>query len=345
MKATHAGAVAGAVVVCLCAVVAVQVQAAVAGGDGVEGTVRTLVEAAIKGDPRLGPALLRLVFHDCWVNGCDGSVLLDTTPFNGSSGTEKAAGRNIGLAGFEVIDTIKAKLGDTVSCADIVVLAGRDAAAVMSRGKINYTVVTGRRDGVVSSAAAAAATLPDSVFKIGQLKDNFAAKNFTAEELVVLSGAHAVGVSHLSSFQDRLSSSRSVSTPITAAYKAALGKDVEAQKAVQNTTDPTEPFNIRDMDAGFRNASGFDAAGVDTAAVGVLDNSFYLANTQNMVLLRSDWELLNATDTRRKVSVLGGNATRWEMEFAAAMAKLSNLPAEGTRFEVRKSCRSINNLN
>ncbi|XP_006653135.1 uncharacterized protein LOC102707486 [Oryza brachyantha] len=134
-----------------------------------------------------------------------------------------------------------------------------------------------------------------------------------------MAGAHAVGVSHLSSFQDRLSSSRSVSTPITAAYKAALGKDVEAQKAAQNTTNPTKAFNIRDMDAGFRNESGFDAAGVDTTVVGVLDNSFYLAKMQNMVLLRSDWELLNATDMRRKVTVLGGSATKWEMEFAAAV--------------------------
>jgi peroxidase len=276
------------------------------------------------------------------MQGCDGSVLLDTTPFNSSAGVEKAAANNIGLRGFDVIDAIKAKLGDAVSCADIVVLAGRDATTILSRGRITYAVETGRKDGVVSSAAAADATLPESTFDINQLTDNFAAKNFTAEELVALAGAHAVGVSHLSSFRDRLNAT--TRTPISPRYQAALAGDVEALKGRQNATDPIEKFNIRDMDAGFRNASGFDAAGVDMAAVGVLDNSFYHANLQNMVLLRSDWELRNGTDPSLSDSLFAfrENATVWEMEFAAAMAKLSVLPAEGTRFEMRKSCRATN---
>uniref|UniRef100_J3LVF3 Peroxidase n=1 Tax=Oryza brachyantha TaxID=4533 RepID=J3LVF3_ORYBR len=272
--------------------------------------------------------------------GCDGSVLLDTTPSNSSSGVEKAAANNIGLRGFELIDAIKAKLGDAVSCADIVVLAGRDAAAILSRGRITYALKTGRRDGVVSSAAAADATLPQSTFEVSQLKGNFAKKNFTTEELVVLSGAHAVGVSHLSSFKDRLNAA--TATPIDPSYAAALARDVEALKGQQNTTDPTERFNIRDMDAGFRNASGFDATGVNTTAVGVLDNSFYHATLQNMVLLKSDWVLRTDGEASGSLSDFRDDAAKWEAEFAAAMVKLSNLPAEGTRFEIRKSCRSTN---
>nr|AHW98574.1 peroxidase [Oryza punctata] len=342
MKLTHA--LAGAAVLSLCVLHAVQpAVVAAAAGDKVERTVREEVVKAIRADPGVGPALIRLVFHDCWVNGCDGSVLLDTTPFNSSSGVEKAAANNIGLRGFDVIDAIKAKLGDAVSCADIVVLAGRDAATILSRGRITYAVETGRKDGVVSSAAAADATLPESTFDINQLTDNFARKNFTVEELVALAGAHAVGVSHLSSFHDRINAT--TETPINRRYQTALAKDVEALKSKQGSTDPTETFNIRDMDAGFRNASGFDATGVDMAAVGVLDNSFYHANLQNMVLLRSDWELVNGTESIHSLLVFKDNATKWEMEFAAAMAKLSELPAEGTRFEIRKSCRATNDHN
>lgn len=49
--------------------------------------------------------------------------------------------------------------------------------------------------------------------------------------------------------------------------------------------------NIRDMGCTFQTASGYNATGVNTAANNTLDNSYYTANLQNMVLLKSDWEL------------------------------------------------------
>lgn len=66
--------------------------------------------------------------------GCDGSILLDdTTTFTG----EKNAGANVNsVRGYEVIDAIKARVEAackaTVSCADIVALAARDAVNLVS---------------------------------------------------------------------------------------------------------------------------------------------------------------------------------------------------------------------
>lgn len=69
-----------------------------------------------------------------WMQGCDGSVLLDDTPtFTG----EKSAHPNMGSArGFEVIDTIKAAVdaacgGAIVSCADILAVAARDSVVMV----------------------------------------------------------------------------------------------------------------------------------------------------------------------------------------------------------------------
>uniref|UniRef100_A0A804RJ48 Plant heme peroxidase family profile domain-containing protein n=1 Tax=Zea mays TaxID=4577 RepID=A0A804RJ48_MAIZE len=97
---------------------------------GVENVVKYHVAKAIKANRGAGAALVRLIFHDCFVRGCDASVLLDPTPANPE--TEKTAPINIGLAAFEVIDEIKAALEErcpgTVSCADIVVYAARDAS-------------------------------------------------------------------------------------------------------------------------------------------------------------------------------------------------------------------------
>ncbi|VAH14458.1 unnamed protein product [Triticum turgidum subsp. durum] len=89
---------------------------------GVYDVVQQQVFAAMREEPRMGASLLRLHFHDCFVNGCDGSILLD-----GADGEKFALPNQNSVRGYEVIDAIKADLENmcpgVVSCADIVALA------------------------------------------------------------------------------------------------------------------------------------------------------------------------------------------------------------------------------
>ncbi|KAF3794264.1 Peroxidase 18 [Nymphaea thermarum] len=99
----------------------------------VELLVRNTVRSAAAFDQTAPAKLLRLVFHDCMVEGCDGSVLLE------GNGTERADPANASLGGFQVVDSIKNLLEflcpGTVSCADILALAARESMAQVFSSK------------------------------------------------------------------------------------------------------------------------------------------------------------------------------------------------------------------
>uniref|UniRef100_M8CDS8 Peroxidase n=1 Tax=Aegilops tauschii TaxID=37682 RepID=M8CDS8_AEGTA len=136
--------------------------------------------------PSLAGPLLRLHFHDCFVRGCDASVLLESTDGNVA---EKDAKPNKSLRGFGSVERVKAKLEAAcpgiVSCADVLTLMSRDAV-VMAKGPF-WPVALGRRDGRMSSATEASNELPPAPRRVPLLAKIFASKGLDLKDLVVLS--------------------------------------------------------------------------------------------------------------------------------------------------------------
>ncbi|ESQ27411.1 hypothetical protein EUTSA_v10019514mg [Eutrema salsugineum] len=156
-----------------------------------ESIVRNAVQQSMTRDPGNAAVLLRLHFHDCFVEGCDGSILIK----HEGNDDERFAGGNAGVGGFDVIDEAKSELErqcpGVVSCADIVALAARDAVAE-AKGPF-YEVPTGRRDGNTAKLSNAA-NLPDAQDSINILKSKFREKGLSDKDLVLLSaGAHTIG--------------------------------------------------------------------------------------------------------------------------------------------------------
>lgn len=115
--------------------------------------------------------------------GCDGSVLLD------HEGSERRAGVSKTLRGFEVIDDIKAeiekKCPQTVSCADILTAAARDATVLV--GGPYWPVSYGRKDGLVSLAKEAE-SVPMGHEDMTTMIEFFQSKGLNVVDLAILSG-------------------------------------------------------------------------------------------------------------------------------------------------------------
>ncbi|BAF22750.1 peroxidase 47 precursor [Oryza sativa Japonica Group] len=277
-----------------------------------EMVVRSVVSQALMGDPSLAASLLRLHFHDCFVQGCDASVLLDSTPDNTA---EKDALANKSLRGFEVIDRIKDALESrcpgVVSCADVLALAARDA--VIMAGGPYYGVATGRRDGTRSSAADTVA-LPPPFLNATALIQLFGTHGFTAQDMVALSGGHTLGRAHCANFKNRVATEAAT---LDAALASSLGSTC---------------------------AAGGDAATATfDRTSNVFDGVYFRELQQRRGLLTSDQTLFESPETKRLVNMFAMNQAYFFYAFQQGMLKMGQLDLkEGDAGEVRTSCRVVN---
>ncbi|KAK4477403.1 hypothetical protein RD792_016624 [Penstemon davidsonii] len=202
--------------------------------------------SAIKKDPRTAAAALRLVFHDCQVGGCDGSVLLDIK--DKSHQTELDSAKNFGIRNRELIDQIKSKVEavcpQQVSCADVLVLAGRDGVAIA--GGPNINVPLGRKDTKIPHTKQQADVgLPRNNVDLAKaVQVFFKEAGITYEETIAILGAHTLGVTHCDGIMDRLYVNKTVSNPKSEVefvkyLKNKCPKDNSTRFTTQFDLDPT----------------------------------------------------------------------------------------------------------
>ncbi|KAK3036445.1 hypothetical protein RJ639_030044 [Escallonia herrerae] len=255
------------------------------------------------------PATLRLFFHDCFVEGCDASVLIASP--NGDA--EKDSQDNLSLAGDGFDAVIKAKQAvetacpGVVSCTDILAIAARDV--IVLAGGPSFSVELGRRDGLISKASRVAGNLPEPFFTLNQLNTMFAKNNLTQFDMIALSGAHTLGFSHCNRFANRLYSFSPSST-------------------VDPSLDPNYAQQLKKTCP--QNADPSAVADLDPVAPAIFDNVYY----QNLVAGKA---------SQPTVTDFANNPGNFNGAVITAMRKLGRVGVKtGSQGEIRRDCTAFN---
>ncbi|KAE8651905.1 peroxidase 51 [Cucumis sativus] len=291
----------------------------------VESIVRSAVTKKFKQTFVTVPATLRLFFHDCFVQGCDASVMIAS---DGSNKAEKDHPDNLSLAGDGFDTVIKAKAAvdavpgckNKVSCADILVMATRDVIS-LARGP-SYAVELGRKDGLVSRASDVEGKLPQPSFNLNQLNAMFAANGLSQADMIALSAAHTVGFSHCSKFANRI-------------YNFSRTNPVDP------TINPTYAKKLQDMCP--QDVDPRIAIDMDPNTPRRFDNMYFKNLQQGMGLFTSDQILFTDRRSKSTVNIWAHSGRTFYTAFIDAMTKLGRVGVKtGSDGNIRTDCGVFN---
>ncbi|KAI5590939.1 hypothetical protein BDE02_04G044500 [Populus trichocarpa] len=288
-----------------------------------EQLVGSVTSQQFKEAPVSGPATIRLFFHDCFVEGCDASILISTNPGSKELAEKDAEdNKDLRVEGFQTIskakDLVERKCPGIVSCADILAIAARDY--VHLAGGPYYQVKKGRWDGKISMTSRVPYNIPRANFTIDQLLKLFNSKGLTLEDLVVLSGAHTFGFAHCKQFVSRLYNYRGTKQPDP-------GMDPRLLKALKMSC-PQFGGNP-DIIAPF-----------DVTTPFLFDHAYYGNLEAKLGLLASDQALFLDPRTKPLVQQLGKDKKSFFQAFSIAMEKMGSIGVKrGRRHgETRRVC-------
>ncbi|KAE9594827.1 putative peroxidase [Lupinus albus] len=275
-------------------------------------------------DPRILGSLIRLHFHDCFVQGCDASILLNDTA---TIVSEQGAGpNNNSIRGLDVVNQIKTAVENAcpgiVSCADILALAA-EISSVLGGGP-DWKVPLGRKDSLNANQSLANLNLPPPTFNLTQLNSAFANQGLNTTDLVALSGAHTIGRAKCSSFIGRLYNFSSTGNP-----------DPTLNTTLLQTLQALCP----------NNGPGTNLTNLDLTTPDTFDNKYYSNLQSQNGLLETDQVLFSTSgaDTIAIVNSFINNQSIFYEKFKESMIKMGNIGVlNGSQGEIRTQCNFVN---
>ena len=197
----------------------------------------------------------------------------------------------------------------------------------MQSGGPTWTVLLGRRDGLVANQAGANASLPTPFENLTTIITKFVNVGLNVKDVVSLSGAHTFGFARCATFSNRLFN-----------FSQTGGPDVTLETTMASELQSLCPQVNGDVNK---------LAPLDRNSVDLFDNHYFNNLINNKGLLGSDQILYSsetaATTTKSLVESYSNNVNLFFVDFVNSMIKMANIsPKTGSAGEIRKNCRVVN---
>ncbi|MCO5605967.1 hypothetical protein L7F22_060153 [Adiantum nelumboides] len=283
--------------------------------------IKSQVVKVIDQNPSQAAGLLRIMFHDCFVQGCDASILLTKPMVSEQIATPNNASLRASTIRIinEIKDQVEAACPGVVSCADTIALS--TTLAVELVGGPSIPMLMGRRDSqTAASNQTVIANIPAPQLNISALKQNFQNHGLDSKDLVALSGGHTFGQAHCRVVDFQITPT--ISTDLNAAFAANLSR------ICLPANNP---------------AKGGLTVHLDFITKDLFDNNYYKNVLNKVAIFHSDAALLDAPDTKQLVELYAQGQSSFFKQFKISMIKLSQIGIlTGKNGVIRKKCSMPN---
>ncbi|KAF6150460.1 hypothetical protein GIB67_030261 [Kingdonia uniflora] len=262
---------------------------------------------------------VRNLFHDCMVQSCDASLLLETT--NGIV-SETSADRNFGMRNFKYVDTIKTALESEcpkkVSCADIVALSSREGVKMVTLAALSFFRLF---------------LVPNT--KIYELCLQLGGPQFSMK-----TGRRDSRQSHAALVNNMIPNHNDSVSFVLSRFQS-IGVDVEGAVAL---LDPTHAEYLKGRcPTSNPDPNAVLYARIDLETPMTIDNMYYKNILKHKALLSIDQQLLSNPITAPFVKKMAADNAYFYNQFSKALVIMSeNNPLTGDQGEIRKDCRYVN---
>ncbi|KAJ6959302.1 hypothetical protein NC653_037580 [Populus alba x Populus x berolinensis] len=191
------------------------------------------------------------------------------------------------------------------------------------RGGPFWRVPTGRRDGLISRSSEALSSVPSPMINFTTLRTLFANQGLDLKDLVLLSGAHTIGIAHCQSFSNRLYNFTGIGDE-----DPALDSEYAANLKARKCKSISDNTTIVEMDPGSRKT---------------FDLSYYKLLLKRRGLFQSDASLTTNSNTSSMIRQILQGSIDFRSEFSKSMEKMGRIRVKtGSNGEIRRQCALVN---